>query len=105
MTSTSVVCDVAFSLEQQLTDARAGDGVEIAGGLVREQHRRPRDEGAGDCHALLLTAGELARIVAGAIAEADAVQCLPARCDARFGRPASSSGSITFSSAVSAGTR
>ena len=34
-------------------------GIEVAGGLVREQDRRGTGEGAGDGDALLLTAGEL----------------------------------------------
>ena len=36
--------------------------VERAERLVEEQHRRPVDEGAGERHALLLAAGELARL-------------------------------------------
>ena len=72
VTSTSVVCELGIQLEQQFPDPRAGDGVEIAGGLVREQHRGLRDEGAGQRHALLLAAGELPRVVPGAPAQADA---------------------------------
>src|SRR5688572_24720586 len=48
-------------LEEQRDDALARVRVEIARGLVREQHRRPRDEGARDGHALLLAARELPR--------------------------------------------
>jgi hypothetical protein len=61
-------------IEQQRDDAFAGVRVEVAGGLVGEQHGRPRDERARDRHALLLAARELARIVAGAVLEPDARQ-------------------------------
>ena len=53
-------------LEQELDDACAGRGVEVAGRLVGEQHRRARHEGARDRDALLLAARELARVVAEA---------------------------------------
>jgi len=31
-------------------------GIEVAGGLIREYDGRPVNEGAGQCHALLLAA-------------------------------------------------
>jgi len=89
---------VGIELEQQLADPRARDGVEIAGRLVREQHRRLGHERPGKRHALLLPAGELTRIVAGALPEADAAQSLCGSTPS-IARPASSSGNITFSSA------
>ena len=52
--------------EEQIGDARAGGAVEIAGGLVGEQDLRPRRQGAGQRHALLLAARQLAGIVIGA---------------------------------------
>ena len=96
---------LGVQVEQQLHDARAGGGVEVAGGLVGEQHGGPRDEGARHRDALLLAAGELPRIVAGALAQAHASSTSQRAPRARRARPASSSGSITFSSAVSDGTR
>ena len=42
-------------LEQQIEDAQAGRPVQIAGGLVREHDRWPRDERARDCGSLTLT--------------------------------------------------
>src|SRR6478609_2458222 len=41
-------------VEQQLADALAGGGVQVAGGLVGKQHGRPRHSGAGQRNALLL---------------------------------------------------
>ena len=46
--------------EQEVHDLRAGGEVEIAGRLVGEDQRGPRPKRAGDRHALLLAAGELA---------------------------------------------
>jgi len=43
--------------ETQLANTRAGHGVEISGGFVREQHCRLRDKRASERNALLLTAG------------------------------------------------
>ena len=48
---------------QQSQDLLARLGVEIAGRLVGEQQRRVGDDGARDRDALLLAAGELARVV------------------------------------------
>ena len=47
--------------------------VEVAGRLVGEHDRGPRDERAGDGDALLLAAGQLARAVRAAVVEADGV--------------------------------
>ena len=49
-------------------------GVEVAGGLIREQDRRRRHESAGDRDALLLTAGELLRLVVDAVGESDELE-------------------------------
>ena len=58
----------------------AGARVEVAGGLVGEEHGGPGDERAGDGHALLLAAGELGGLVRQAVAEPDGVDELrPAR--------------------------
>jgi hypothetical protein len=50
-------------IEQQVDDALAGDRIEIARRLVREQHCRPRHERPCDGDALLLAARQLSRIV------------------------------------------
>ena len=81
-----------------------GGGVEVAGRLVGEEQPRARHERARERDALLLAARELLRIVMQALAEADALEHLRARPGAPRALPASSSGSITFSSAVSAGS-
>src|SRR3982750_393213 len=61
---------LCVEIEEQRDDALARVGVEIAGGFVREQHRRSRDECACDRHALLLAAGELAWVVTGTVFQA-----------------------------------
>src|SRR5437763_6539453 len=48
--------------------------VEITGRFVGDEDARIGDDGAGDGDALLLTAGELSRIVTYAIGEADDAQ-------------------------------
>ena len=48
---------------QQVEDLVARLAVEVAGRLVAEQQRRVGDDGARDADALLLAAGELARVV------------------------------------------
>ena len=47
-------------------------GIEAGEGLVHEQHARPRRDGAGERHALLLAAGEDVRIFIGVMGEPDA---------------------------------
>ena len=61
---TMVMPVVAVELGQQLHDLVAATRVEVAGRLVGEHHVGLGDDGAGDRHALLLAAGELARVVA-----------------------------------------
>ena len=48
--------------------------IQIAGGLVAHQKRRIGNDGAGDGHALLLAAGQLARLVRTALGQADQLQ-------------------------------
>src|SRR5258707_10240883 len=55
----------------QLHDFIGAFAVEVAGGLVAEEKGWVGDDGAGDGYTLLLSAGELARIVVHAIREAD----------------------------------
>ena len=64
----------AHEVEQHREDPVRRLGVEVAGGLVGEEERRPVDQRAGDGDALLLAAGELGRAVVEAVAEADAGQ-------------------------------
>src|ERR1700733_55565 len=63
-------------LEEQLTDPGPGNCIEISGGLIRKQHGRLCHERSGECHALLLTTGEVAWIVSGSALQTDALQRL-----------------------------
>src|ERR1700730_14337520 len=49
--------------------------IEVTGGFVGDDDARVGDDGAGDGHALLLTAGELPREVKLAVVEADDIEC------------------------------
>ncbi|KAG1260214.1 hypothetical protein G6F65_015110 [Rhizopus arrhizus] len=57
--------------EQQVADVLAGGVVQRAGRFVGEQDARAGDEGTCQGHALLLAARQLARVVTGAMAQAD----------------------------------
>jgi len=48
-------------LEEDTEDRPTRFRIEVAGGLVREDETRLRDQRAGDRHALLLAAGQLGR--------------------------------------------
>ena len=48
--------------------------VECAGGLIAEQHFRFTGEGAGDAYALLLSTGQLARVLVRLVLEAHQLQ-------------------------------
>ena len=61
---------------EQLHDLAAACGIEIAGRLVGQQHQRIGDDGAGDCHALLLAAGQFGRRMVLAACQAHAMQGL-----------------------------
>ena len=65
---------VAVERLQQVENLVAGLAIEIARGLVAQQQRRIGDDGARDADALLLAAGELTRIVLGAIGQPDDFQ-------------------------------
>jgi hypothetical protein len=58
-------------LKEQLHDAPRRVGVEVTGGLVREEDARPVHEGTGDRHALLLTTAQLVRELVELVLEAD----------------------------------
>src|SRR5437867_889605 len=59
---------------EQLEDLLGRLAVEVAGGLVGEQHRGVAHDRARDRHALLLAARELARVVVHAIGEPDQLE-------------------------------
>ena len=68
---------VAAPREEMLHHQVAGRGVEIPGGLVGKEETWPIDQGAGDCHPLLLAAGELAGVVPQPVFETDRGQLRP----------------------------
>ena len=92
-------------LEQAIDDELTGIAVEIAGGLVGEQQLRSGDEGAGDRHALLLAARQLAGIMGRGGGRGRPSRGLAQRAAKASARPPSSSGIATFSSAVIVGNR
>ena len=62
--------------KEQLEDLFTRKGVQIAGGLVREDDLGAADEGARERDALVLAAGELGGQVVQAVGEADLFQQL-----------------------------
>ena len=60
---------------QQLEHLVAGLAIEIARRLVAKQQRRIGDDGPCDADALLLSAGELARIVFRPVRQPDHFEC------------------------------
>ena len=87
------------SAPEWLSRLPVGSSARISGGFG--------DERPGDRHALLLAAGELGRLVAGPVAEAQPLEHVPGRVRAgRAGEtPWYRSGVATFSSAVVRGSR
>jgi len=69
-----VSVQLAVDLGQQLQYLRGGLRIERAGGLVAEQDARLGSQRAGDADALLLATGELRRIFACVVLEADALE-------------------------------
>ena len=59
---------------EELHDLVGRAGVQVAGGLVGQEHIRLVDQRPGDRDTLLLTAGELIGAVVGAIGESDRLQ-------------------------------
>ena len=104
---TMVLLNSRVELLEQVEDLVGALAVEIAGRLVGDDDLRVGDDGARDRHALLLAAGELARVVVDAVLEADHARARSARACLRSAPDSlvSSSGSSTFSSAVSTGIR
>ena len=60
-----------IEVEEHVDDGAARFVVEVAGRLVGEEDFRAVDKGAGQGDALLLAAGELVRVVVGAVGQAD----------------------------------
>jgi hypothetical protein len=67
------LAEVVDRLAQHAQDLVARLGVEVAGRLVGEHHRRLRDQRARHRHALLLAAGQLGRAVGEPIRETNGV--------------------------------
>src|SRR5262245_28319342 len=65
---------VSVELVEEGEDRLAGGAVDVPGGLVREQDRRPTDEGPRDRDALALASGQLGGSGQQPIAESDACQ-------------------------------
>jgi DNA-binding CsgD family transcriptional regulator len=69
---------VGVQFPEQVENVGAGHRVEVAGGFVGEDDRRPADEGAGDGDPLLFPAGELLCLVVRSVDQADPIQGFPA---------------------------
>ncbi len=69
--TTRTVSPARGELGELPDDRLAGDRVEVAGGLVGEQHARPREEGARDGDPLALAAGQPRRGLARLVGEPD----------------------------------
>src|SRR5712671_6565037 len=67
---------LSVQFEHKVDHARAGRGVEIARGLVGKEELRLGDEGARECHALLLAAGERLGVMPQPLGEAHALEHL-----------------------------
>ena len=97
-----------FAIQQrkQVEDLVGGVAVEVAGRFVADQQRRIGDERARDRDALLLAAGQFARLVARAVREPDDLQRRRGiLLSLRAFSDVSSSGSSTLRCAVSTGSR
>jgi acyl-CoA thioesterase I len=62
--------------EHQIDDGGPGVFVEIAGRLIRDENRWFGSQGAGQCHTLLLAAGQLRRVMAEPLAKPHTFQLL-----------------------------
>ena len=59
---------------EQTDDLCPGLAIQVASWLIRQQDSRVVNQCAGDCHTLLLSAGELVRAVVHAVAQTDQFQ-------------------------------
>ena len=96
----------AARLTQEQGHVLAGLPVQVGGGLVGEDQAGSLAKGPGDCHALLLPAGQVPEQIPQPVSKLELPQRRPglARAGLR-GTPAVSRGIMTFSSAISAETR
>src|SRR5262245_26416253 len=60
---------------EEIHDVARSRGVEVSGGLVREDYQRLVHDGARDGDALLLATGQLARIVTAPVTEPHGFEC------------------------------
>ena len=67
---------ISLDFAKQREDGLAGGSVKIAGGLIGKENSGAIDQRAGDGRALLLAAGKLARAMADALFESDALEGL-----------------------------
>jgi hypothetical protein len=65
---------VLIQFKEECADTLAGSGIEVAGRLVGEEHRRRSHKRAGKCDSLLFPSGELPWVVALARRKTDAVE-------------------------------
>ena len=70
----TIVRPAALQLVEQVHDLGAGVAVEVAGRLIGEDQRGFGDERSGDRDALLLSAGQLGRLVVQAIAHPEPLE-------------------------------
>lgn len=82
---------IFLDFAKQREDGFTGGTVEIAGGLVGKKNSGAIDQRAGDGRALLLPAGKLARAMADALFEFDALK--------RFAHPRRALGAVDFGEA------
>ncbi len=105
VTMTSVVPASRFMLEDQLDDARRPNRASrLPVGSSASSSFGLHDEGARQRDALLLAAGKMLRIVVAGARRVRRARAPRAAAASAPASPAISSGSITFSSAVSAGS-
>ena len=65
---------IAIELLEKRHDFFARFRVQVSRGLISQEHGRPRHQGPGDGDALLLSAGELVRLMAEPIGKAQSLQ-------------------------------
>ena len=88
VTMTMVMPASRLSAVSSVHDVAAGRRVEVAGRLVGEDDLRAGDDGPRDGDALLLAAGKLVGVVAGAVGQADLVERLERQAPPLGGRHA-----------------
>ena len=106
VTTTRVQPRFCLLLAKQGEDLVTPFAVEVAGRLIGEQDHGILDQGAGNCHSLLLASGELGRLVAQPVARARPVAAGPLPWRAASGEtPSGMNGSSTLPTAVRLGIR